>query len=65
MTKALEERGKIDMSECFIDGTFASAKKGALELVRRSAAKGPRSWQSQTALVFLSDSGLEALRLTK
>ena len=65
LARDLEERGKIDMSECFIDGTFASAKKGALELVKRSAAKGPRSWQSQTALVFLSASGQEALRLTK
>src|SRR3989344_2048641 len=26
--KDLEKRGKLDMSECSIDGTFASAKKG-------------------------------------
>jgi hypothetical protein len=25
----LQERGGIDMSECFIDGTFSLAKKGA------------------------------------
>jgi transposase len=65
LARDLEERGAIDMSECFIDGTFASAKKGAVELVRQSAVKGPRSWRSQTALVFLSESGLEALRLMK
>ena len=38
----LESRGKIDLTEAFIDGSFASAKKGALELVKRSAEKGPR-----------------------
>src|SRR5258708_17585179 len=32
----LEERGGIDMSECYIDGTFAPAKKRAMGLVRRS-----------------------------
>lgn len=58
----LEARGKIDLSEVYIDGSFASAKKGALELVKQSAAKGPRSWQSRTAMVFLSDYSLEVLR---
>ena len=28
----LKDRGKIDITECFIDGTFASAKKGGLVL---------------------------------
>jgi transposase len=61
----LRERGKVDISEAFIDGSFAGAKKGALELVKRSAAKGPRSWQLQTAMVFLSESAWPALRPTK
>ena len=65
LARDLEERGEIDMSEGFIDGTFASAKKGAMELVRQSAEKGPRSWRSSTALVFLSESGQQALRLMK
>jgi len=65
LARDLEERGEIDMSECFVDATFASAKKGALELVRQSAAKGPKSWQLRTALAFLSPSGLEALRLMR
>src|SRR5919197_3989309 len=30
----MEERGKIKLDECFIDGSFASAKKGALVLAR-------------------------------
>src|SRR5687768_1278699 len=29
LAKDLQERGGIDLSECFIDGTFAGAKKGA------------------------------------
>src|ERR1039458_2319904 len=37
-------------------------KKGAIALARRAAAKGARSWQSRTAMVFLSPSGLQALR---
>src|SRR5688572_30030298 len=44
----LKDRGKIDLTECFIDGTFAAAKKGALVLEKLRKAKGPRSWQSQT-----------------
>jgi transposase len=61
----LQMRGKIDLSEAFIDGSFASAKKGAVALVKQSAAKGPRSWQLRSALVFLSPCGLEALRRMK
>lgn len=26
----LKERGGLDLSECFIDGTFVAAKKGGL-----------------------------------
>ena len=53
----LKDRGKIDLTECFIDGTFAAAKKGALVLEKLRKAKAPRSWQSQTLLVFLSPYG--------
>jgi transposase len=61
----LQTRGRIDLSEAFVDGSFASAKKGAVALVQQSEAKGPRSWQLRTAMVFLSPSGLEALRRMK
>jgi len=61
----LRDRGKVDLRESFLDGSFAGAKKGALELVRRSAEKGPRSWQLQTAMVFLSESAWPALLLMK
>jgi hypothetical protein len=65
LVQDLENRGGIEFSEWIADATFASSKKGAVELVRRSAAKGPRSWQSRIAAVFLSPSGPEALRLTR
>ena len=28
LARDLEQRGELDLTECFIDGTFASAKKG-------------------------------------
>lgn len=65
LAKDLIERGKLNVEEGFIDGSFSSAKKGVLALVEQSAAKGARSWQSQTALVFLSPYALQALRHTK
>jgi transposase len=65
LAEDLRARGKLDLSECFVDATFASAKKGALEWARPSAAKGPRSWQWQTALVFLSPFARRALRQRK
>jgi len=54
LAEDLRSRGKLDLNECFIDATFAAAKKGALVLARPSVARGPRSWQSRTAMVFLS-----------
>jgi transposase len=65
LLKDLVDRGKIDLSECFIDATFVSAKKGVLELVRQSTVRGPRSWQLRTAMVFLSQRGLRVLHRTR
>jgi len=62
LAEDLYERGRIDITEAFIDGTFAGAKKGGLPSERRSEGRGRRSWQSQTALVFLSPVGLQVLR---
>jgi transposase len=50
----LHARGGLDLTEAFIDGSFASAKKKGCASAKPSEAKGPRSWPSQTALVFLS-----------
>jgi transposase len=65
LAQDLKEQGGLDLSECFIDGTFAPAKKGALPWARPSGAKGPRSWQWQTALVFLSPSAQPVLHRMK
>lgn len=54
LAEDLRRRGKIDLSECFIDATFAGAKKGVQTLDLQSVGKGPRSWQFQTVMVFLS-----------
>lgn len=52
----LQERGKFDLSECFIDATFVVAKKGAPVSEKPSGARVQNSWQWQMALVFLSPS---------
>jgi hypothetical protein len=54
LAEDLHVRGRLDVREAFIDGNFASAKKGALRSEKRSVAKEQRSWQWRTALVFLS-----------
>jgi transposase len=61
----LRQRGDLDLDECFIDGTFVIAKKGALRWERPSGAKVRSSWQWQTALVFLSPYAQTVLRPTK
>jgi transposase len=65
LVQDLEERGRINLSECFIDGTFVSAKRGARASARPAAAKGPRSWPLQTALAFLSPFTYRVLRRMK
>jgi hypothetical protein len=61
----LRERGELDLSECFIDGTFVVAKKGASTWERPSGARVRSSWRWQTALVFLSPSTRRLLRRMK
>jgi len=65
MIKDVKERGKLDLTECFIDGTFVIAKKGAEGWERPSGARVQSSWQWQMALVFLSPYPLKVLRRTK
>jgi transposase len=62
LAEDLLARGQLDLAETFIDASFSGAKKGAVLLVQHAAAKGARSWQSRTAMVFLSLWGLQALR---
>src|SRR5689334_14603988 len=68
LAQDLKERGKLDLSECFIDGTFIMAKKGAAAWERPNGAKARSSWpdgQWQTALVFLSPCVPPRLRLMR
>jgi hypothetical protein len=39
LARHLEEQGRIDLHECFIDGTFVVAKKGATKWAYLSGAK--------------------------
>src|SRR3954451_15213607 len=61
----LEERGQIDLSECYIDGTFVAAKKGGSASERPSGAKARSSWRLQRALLFLSLCTQRVLRRTR
>jgi transposase len=54
LAKDLKKRGGIDISEGFIDGTFAPAKKGAMVWARPKGAKEPRLWALRMLSVFLS-----------
>ena len=65
LVKDVKERGGLDLTECFIDGTFVIAKRGAKGWEKPSGAKVQRSWQWQTALVFLSPYPLAVLRRMK
>ncbi len=65
LAEDLRDRGRIDLSETFIDASFSSAKKGALLSARLAAAKAAKSWRSQTAMVFLSPVASPALRRMK
>jgi transposase len=65
LAKDLRARGKLDLSETFIDASFSSAKKGALLSARLAAEKAVKSWRSQTAMVFLSPAASPALRRMK
>jgi transposase len=65
LAEDLRERGGLDLSECFIDGTFVVAKKGGAAWARPAGARAASSWQWQTALVFLSPCTWPALRPTR
>src|SRR2546422_10006091 len=65
LAEDLRARGKLDVSETFIDASFSSAKKGALLSARLAEEKAVKSWRSQTAMVFLSPATSPALRRMK
>ena len=65
LAEDLRARGKLDLSETFIDASFSSAKKGALLSALLDAVKAAKSWPSATAMVFLSPCTWPALRRMK
>jgi transposase len=65
LAQDLEERGEVSLKECFIDGSFTKAKRGVPGLARPRWARAQRSWQLQTATLFLSPSTLALLHPQK
>ena len=65
LAEDLRKRGKVDLTEAFIDGTHAGAKRGVLRLELLDAAKRPRSWRWQTAMALLSPCGLRVVSAMK
>src|SRR6185436_6392435 len=65
LAEDLRDRGKLDLSEAFIDASFSSAKKGAPRSALLDAVRGAKSWRLATAMVFLSPSTWPVLRRMK
>jgi transposase len=65
LAEDLRDRGRLDLSEAFIDASFSSAKKGAPPWALLDAVRAAKSWRSATAMVFLSPSTWPALRRMK
>jgi len=61
----LDDQGRLDWSEAFIDGSFASAKKGGLALVLPRGEKAQNGWPSLMVVDFLSQSRFIRPRPTK
>ena len=61
----VQERGRLDLREAFVDGSFVPAKKGVLPLAGHNAAKAAKSWQLRMVPVFLSPPALHVLRRMK
>jgi transposase len=51
----LDQRGLLDWEECFIDGTFAPAKKGDLVSAKHQRVRGQSYWYWSSARVYLSE----------
>ena len=61
LVRHLQKKGRIDLTETYIDASFVEAKKGDQKSVRRSAVKALKSWQSLTIRVFQSPYPLQVL----
>lgn len=49
---ALDQEGLLKWDEAFLDGSFAPAKKGALQSVKPSVARAQSGWYWSTVKVF-------------
>ncbi len=49
----LDQRRRLDWEESFLDGSFAPAKKGAMESAKPSAERAQSGWWWSMARVFL------------
>lgn len=61
LAQHLQEKGKINLAETFIDATFVDAKKGAPKSAKPSVVRELKSWQSSLIQVFLSPYPLKVL----
>lgn len=61
----MEYRGRIKLKDCFLDGSFASAKKGGFALDLRNVGKALKSWRFQMQALFQSPSMWSLLLRTK
>ena len=51
--RQLDAQGHLQWEECFADGSFAPAKKGATQLAKPNVARARSGWWWSTAKVFL------------
>ncbi len=65
LAEDLRDRGKIDLTEAFIDGTHAGAKRGALSSELLAVDPPQRSWQSLMLAVLRSPLGSRVVRAMK
>lgn len=61
LVRHLQKKGRIDLTETYIDASFVEAKKGDRKSGRQSAGKALKSWQSLTIRVFQSPYPLQVL----
>jgi transposase len=65
LAENVRDRGRLDLSEGFIDASFTAAKKGAPRSGPLSGGRAAKLWQFATAMVFLSPSTWPARRRLK
>lgn len=53
--KQLNDRQRVRWDECFVDGSFAPAKRGAQKWGKQSVERGPSGWSWPMAVVLRSE----------